>query len=79
MTTGEIAEVGEAKLLSTEEQEKAKAEISEGIEDEFQDALENEENYGPDSEGNFEVSKEELSIIRAELACEFPEDYEYLR
>jgi hypothetical protein len=25
------------------------------------------------------VTKEEMSIIRAELACEFPEDYTYLR
>jgi phage shock protein A len=30
-------------------------------------------------EGDFEVTKEEMSIIRAELACEFPEDYTYLR
>ena len=29
--------------------------------------------------GDFEVTKEEMSIIRAELACEFPEDYTYLR
>lgn len=29
-------------------------------------------------EGTFPVSKEELSIIRAELASEFPEDYDYL-
>lgn len=28
--------------------------------------------------GDFEVTKEEMSIIRAELACEFPEDYTYL-
>lgn len=30
-------------------------------------------------EGEFEVTKEEMSIIRAELACEFPEDYTYMR
>lgn len=29
--------------------------------------------------GDFEVTKEEMSIIRAELACEFPEDYTYMR
>ena len=29
--------------------------------------------------GDFEVTKEEMSILRAELACEFPEDYTYLR
>jgi len=29
--------------------------------------------------GDFEVTKEEMSVIRAELACEFPDDYNYLR
>ena len=54
--------------VSAEEVEKAKAEIT-------------EEAAGDDAapEGEFEVTKEEMSIIRAELACEFPEDYTYLR
>lgn len=30
------------------------------------------------AEGEFEVTKEEMSILRAELACEFPDDYTYL-
>jgi len=30
-------------------------------------------------EGEFEVTKEEMSILRAELACEFPDDYTYMR
>ena len=43
--------------------------------DEFEDAKEDEEVEGGDV---FSVTKEELSIIRAELASEFPEDYNYL-
>lgn len=42
--------------------------------DEFEDAIEDEEEL----DGCFHVSKEELAIIRAELACEFPDDYQYL-
>jgi hypothetical protein len=53
--------------VSTEELDSAKAEIAEELDD---DAVPN---------GEFEVTKEEMSIIRAELACEFPDDYEYLR
>lgn len=44
-------------------------------EDEFQDAV---ENAGPDRQGNWDVTVEELSIIRAELACEYPDDYSYM-
>lgn len=69
------AELEGAKLLTAEEAAKAKAEIAEGVEDEFEDAVEEE---GADMAGNFPVTQEELSIIRAELACEFPEDYSYL-
>ena len=53
--------------VSTEELDSAKAEIAEELDD---DQIPNTE---------FDVTKEEMSIIRAELACEFPEDYEYLR
>jgi hypothetical protein len=48
---------------------------AEADDDDFKDAVEDEEIEG---EGTFEVTAEELSIIRAELACEFPEDYNYL-
>lgn len=65
------------KILTKQEQEKIKNEL-EDFEDEFDDAVENEGEI-KDGDGNFGVSKEELSIIRAELACEFPEDYDYLR
>ena len=54
---------------AVEEVQKAKAEIAEEVADEEVDA----------SGEEFEVTKEEMSIIRAELACEFPDDYSYLR
>jgi hypothetical protein len=57
----------EIEKVSAEEVEKAKAEIAEELDD---DAVPNTE---------FEVTQEEMSVIRAELACEFPEDYAYLR
>lgn len=53
--------------LSVEEVEDAKAEIAEEILDDDV------------AEGEFEVTKEEMSVLRAELACEFPDDYSYLR
>lgn len=62
----------DSAAVSEEEVEKAKAEIGEAL-DEAVDA--EAEASGTD----FEVTKEEMSIIRAELACEFPEDYTYLR
>jgi len=42
--------------------------------DEFADALED----GSPDDRTFEVSPEELSIIRGELACSFPDDFNYL-
>ena len=62
--------------MSKEEAEKAQELLAEeAADDEFKDAVEEEE---VDSSGNFKVTKEELAIIRAELACEFPDDYNYL-
>lgn len=59
--------------ISKEEAEKlAKEEVED--DDEFEDAFEEEDGV----DGKFRVTQEELSIIRAELACEFPEDYSYL-
>jgi hypothetical protein len=52
------------------EEEAKKAISEEADDDDFKDAVEEEE-----VDGSFPVSEEELSIIRAELACEFPEDY----
>jgi hypothetical protein len=60
----------DATVVSAEEVQQAKAEIAEEVDDE-DEVLE--------ASGEFEVTKEEMSIIRAELACEFPDDYAYLR
>jgi len=59
--------------ITKEEAEKVISE--EADDDEFKDAVEDEDE---EVDGSFPVSPEELSIIRAELACEFPEDYSYL-
>jgi hypothetical protein len=65
-----------AELLSADEEVKAKALLADEVgDDDFKDALEDEE---VDGAGNFKVSQEELAIIRAELATEFPDDYNYL-
>lgn len=63
--------------MSTDEINKAKEEIYED-EDAFEDAVEEGVNEA-DHNGNFEVTAEEISIIRASLACEFPDEYDYLR
>ena len=65
--------------MSTKEgdltQSMAKREIADEVDDdEFKDAVEDEEV----GEGTFDVTPDELAIIRAELATEFPEDYKYL-
>jgi len=57
--------------LTKEEIERAEAEVKEH-KDEFEADTEAE------FDGTFEVTAEELTIIRAELASEFPEDYNYL-
>ena len=62
-------------MTSLSQEEAANAIASEANDDEFKDALEDEE---VDANGNFHVSQEELSIIRAELASDFPDDYNYL-
>ncbi len=61
--------------VSKEEVEKAKAEIAEEADD-YEDTVDGEAGA---ASGEFDVTKEEMSIIRAELACEFPDDYNYLR
>lgn len=59
--------------LSKEDAEAAAAEIK-ANKDEFEDAIENE----AEGDGTFPVTPDELTIIRAELASEFPDDYNYL-
>ena len=69
-----MAENGTDKIdakVSKDEVDAAKAEIDNEADD-F------DEDDDTPASGEFEVTKEEMSIIRAELACEFPEDYEYL-
>lgn len=67
---------GAAPTLSEAETAKAQEMLSnEANDDDFKDALEEEEVEASDS---FPVSQEELGIIRAELASDFPEDYDYL-
>ena len=58
-------------------QEEAAAKIEEGVDDEFKDAIEEDADEGVPA-GQFAVSPEELAIIRADLATEFPDDYKYL-
>lgn len=58
--------------ITKEQAEKVISE--EADDDEFKDAVEEEEV----ADGSFPVTAEEMSIIRAELACEFPDDYSYL-
>lgn len=67
-----MGEPDTTKDLSAEEKAAIKAEIEEN----FEDAVESEEN-GPDGSGNWPVTAEEVSIIRAELACEYPDDFKY--
>lgn len=54
----------------------------EDVDDEVKEAKSEIDAAEDDDEGvsgDFEVTQEEMSVIRAELACEFPEDYKYLR
>jgi len=76
-----VSDNPDAHLLSKSEVDAVHKEMVHGyddVEDEFEDAVDGEETAKPDGEGNFEVTKEELSIIRADLAGKFPEDYDYL-
>lgn len=65
--SGEIAEYDEAKVV---------AEILSLDNDEFEDAIQNDADEG--IKGEFKVTADELAIIRADLATEYPDDYNYL-
>jgi CRAL/TRIO domain len=65
----------DAIKASPSEEEAAKT-IQEEVDDEFKDALQEDADEGVP--GAFRVTQEELSIVRAELATEFPDDYQYL-
>ena len=60
--------------LSAEDAKKAKDLMGAEKDDDFKNALEDD----IDTSKTFDVSKEELEIIRKELATQFPEDYTYL-
>ena len=60
---------------SSFDKEKVRAELAKLEDDEFEDAVQEDADEG--IKGEFKVTKEELSIIRAELATEFPEDCMY--
>jgi len=77
MTTAEAPEV-ETDLqmkMSEDEAKKLKEEI--GVEDSFRGDTTIEDEV-TNEKGDFPVTKEELSLLRAELASEFPDDYQYL-
>jgi len=54
----------------------AKNQLAKEVDDEFEDAVQEDADEGV--KGEFTVTDEELAIIRAELATEFPDDYMYL-
>jgi CRAL/TRIO domain len=56
--------------------DEVKARLEKLEDDDFKDAVQEDDDEG--IVGEFRVSEEELSLIRAELATEFPEDYLYL-
>jgi hypothetical protein len=62
-----------ASEVTKEDIAKAEAEVKEH-KDEFADVADDEVEH----DGFFEVTPEELTILRAELASEFPDDYNYL-
>lgn len=62
--------------MSNFDEDAMKAELENAEDDDFKDAIEEDEDEGVS--GEFRVSAEELSLIRAELSSEFPEDYLYL-
>lgn len=66
------------QALSHDEEESAKEMMAKAAstDDDFKDAVADEDDV--DTEKTFEVTSEELAIIRAELATEFPDDYNYL-
>jgi CRAL/TRIO domain len=57
-------------------EEEIKAKLEKLEDDDFKDAVQEDDDEGV--KGEFKVTDEELAIIRAELATEFPDDYLYL-
>jgi CRAL/TRIO domain len=67
---------GDAGIPPTPSQDEAQKAINAEVDDVFEDAVQEDADEG--IKGEFTVTQEELSIIRAELATEFPDDYLYL-
>lgn len=63
-------------LPPTPSEDEAQNEIKKEVDNVFEDAVQEDADEGV--EGIFRVTDEEMAIIRAELATEFPEDYMYL-
>lgn len=57
-------------------EDEAKKEMNAQVDHDFEDAVQEDADEGV--KGEFTVSAEELSLIRAELASDFPDDYLYL-
>lgn len=57
-------------------QDEAEKEIQAEVDDVFEDAVQEDDDEG--IKGEFKVSDEEVSLLRADLATHFPEDYMYL-
>eukprot|EP00977_Amphora_coffeiformis_P019324 scaffold7167_cov165-Amphora_coffeaeformis.AAC.5 len=63
------------EIAKTMSQEEAEKQIKANLDDDFQDAVADEDAA---VDGEFKVTPEELAILRAHLATEFPEDCNYL-
>ena len=64
-----------SEIPKTMSQEEAEKEINSNLDADFKAAVQEAEDA---VDGEFKVSKEELTILRAHLATEFPEDCNYL-
>lgn len=65
-----------AEASNSYDEAQVKAELEKLEDDEFEDAFQEDSDEGV--KGEFKVTPEELSILRADLATEFPEDCMYL-
>jgi hypothetical protein len=67
---------GGGEIPPSPSQEEARKAVDAEVDDEFEDAVQEDADEG--IKGEFKVTQEELSIIRADLATEYPDDYMYL-
>lgn len=69
-------ERGGEQVPPTVSEDEAHKQIDREVDDVFEDALQEDADEGV--EGTFKVTEEEMSILRANLASDFPEDFMYL-